>query len=671
MQKLLLVISLLVGFLTLSSSQSLDLLVEPVTVSALGRVAKIGELYDARTDQFVRISLMTSVQNASQFIHFTHNKHSNIKYLMLDTLDEKLNILDVGASAKLSILGGLVQASGSGRFISDKKRRTESVKVSIANLIKTEFEQINLAGHEERKLIDLEVLQKLDVTHVVVGIQWGGNVFISVEDSNSAGMDQQIVKGSLGGKLEMLFASVSLDGSVSLTDEELREYREFSFEVYGDVLPDNTPATLAQAVQLMKNSSRLLTEGNDGKGKAMFFELLPISVFRQLFNTQILFDSVLRSIDLATINSSIKLFEDLNVVEQKINDLMVDRTAFQSYITKEKSDNITAFVNDFEMYKNQIQQNFAEKLVAVRSGNGSLDQLLIVLQRARSHDLSPQNINFDQFKSVETEFRFLKLLQDIDVVLLAKEMTFMEFLSVNFNRNIYTFFYSSEYPTMMEPPMANFRHIVQKRETFDPSAVFLAIKIDVLSETERQLYFNFDGSTKLAVYRNGICVIENYDSTEALDLDDEPDLWSLHKMQTLINELREKTDKLALPENFTYVQYPHTPEPKDLWSQYNWTEITSSFSGAFFRADDDSKTFQKGVQTESFPMITTAERGLFSANSGDTRSIISFSRGKLTEPLLTGIDYRAVKTAQRAIRFYTSDNVVRPKHMTVKFWKRS
>ncbi|KAG4078616.1 hypothetical protein HA402_015206 [Bradysia odoriphaga] len=496
MTKLLLVISLFGSFLILSSSQSLDLLVEPVTISALGRVAKIGELYDARTDQFVRISLLTNYQNASQFIHYTHNKHSNIKYLMLDTLDEKLNILSVGASAKLSILGGLIQASGSGQFISDKKQRTESVKVSIANLIKTEFEQINLTGQEERKLIDLEVLEKLDVTHVVVGIQWGGNVFISVEDSNSAGVDQQIVKGSLGGKLEMLFASVSLDGSVSLTNEELREYSKFSFEIYGDVLPEVTPSTLTESVHMMKMSSQLLTEGNSGKGKAMFYELLPISVFRQLFSIQILFDSVLRTIDLATINSCIKLFEELNIVEQKINDLMADRTAFQSYIAKEKADNITIFANDFEMYKNQLQQNFAEKLVAVRAGNGSLDQLLIVLQRARNHELSPQNINFEQFGSIETEFRFLKLLKDIDAVVLAKEITFMEFLSVNFDKNIYTFFYSSEYPTMMERPMSNFRHIIQKRETFDPSAVFLAIKIDVLSEVERQEYFNFDGSTK-------------------------------------------------------------------------------------------------------------------------------------------------------------------------------
>lgn len=146
----------------------------------MGRVAKIGELYDARNDNFLRISLVNG--NFSSFIQSTENRYSNLKYLKLNTLTEKLQSLDVQAGLKLSVLGGLIEVSGSGKYVKDTLHSTKSAKVSVANFVTTEYEQINIVGLDVRKLIDLDVLAKIDATHVVVGIQWGGNVIVSVED---------------------------------------------------------------------------------------------------------------------------------------------------------------------------------------------------------------------------------------------------------------------------------------------------------------------------------------------------------------------------------------------------------------------------------------------------------------------------------------------------------
>ena len=107
-----------------------------------------------------------------------------------------------------------------------------------------------------------------------------------------------------------------------------------------------------------------------------------------------------------------------------------------------------------------------------------------------------------------------------------------EYLSLNFNKDIYTFFYSNEFPAFTEKPMIIFRNILEKRQTFGPNAVFTAIKIDVLNENEKKAYFSFNGSTKLSVFRNGQRIIDNYDTNTKIPPNNQPELWSFYYMQT-------------------------------------------------------------------------------------------------------------------------------------------
>ncbi|CAG2165607.1 unnamed protein product [Oppiella nova] len=168
----------------------------PIVVSAVGRVAQIGELYDSREDKFLAISLFNKKQPSSSIIS-TDNGESKMKVAMLNTYKEKFNTLDITAEIKLSMLTGLIKLEGSAKFFNDKKQSYRSAKASLIHSMTTCYDHIVIHNTELKPMIDLDVLEQIDATHVVVGIQWGGNVFISIEDTNSDEQDNTKVEGNL------------------------------------------------------------------------------------------------------------------------------------------------------------------------------------------------------------------------------------------------------------------------------------------------------------------------------------------------------------------------------------------------------------------------------------------------------------------------------------------
>lgn len=522
----------------------------------MGRVAKIGELYDARNDNFQRISLVNG--DVSPLIQSTQNRFSSLKYLKLNTLTEKLQSLDVQAGFKLSVLSGLIEVSGSGRYVKDTQRSTKSAKVSVANFVMTEYEQFDVAGIDARKLINLDILAKIDATHVVVGIQWGGNVIVSVEDYNTEDKDKEVITGSLAGKLSMAVASIGIDGSVDISDEDKKELNQFSFELYGDILTNEVPTSLVDAVVLMKSVPKLLIDGNNGKGKALSYTLLPIGFLRELLNVDSKINSLVSLLDESTINSCVKLFEELSNVELKINDLMIDLNNFQNYINKEKIDKITFLANNFQIYQSELKERLSDLLINVRSGNQSINKLQQVVIDAYNNELSPIKIDFSQFLLIQKEFRFIKLLSDLSSKNLDKTTSFNEFMSMNLNKNIYAFFYSVEFPDLADDPMIAFRQFLEKGESFDPIGIFVAIKIDVLGDTERKTYFNFDAPNRLRLYENGVLIIDNYTLSSNANPPDKPDQWSLHFMQTQLAQLIIRANEMENnPGNIKFAQNIH------------------------------------------------------------------------------------------------------------------
>jgi len=143
---------------------------------ALGQVAPLGTLYDARSDSFVGISIFK--ENLSkEAIKLTQTGTTNVKIRRSDTYKEKFKHMDMGAGLSASFLAGLVDVEGSGKFLKDKARGSRFTQVSLYYDINTVEESLNVSSMQDR--LQFDRFKPEYATHLVTGITWGAKYVIN------------------------------------------------------------------------------------------------------------------------------------------------------------------------------------------------------------------------------------------------------------------------------------------------------------------------------------------------------------------------------------------------------------------------------------------------------------------------------------------------------------
>lgn len=144
-----------------------------------------------------------------------------------------------------------------------------------------------------------------------------------------------------------------------------------------------------------------------------------------------------------------------------------------------------------------------------------------------------------------------------------------------------------------------------------------------------------------------------------------------HSLEETKQELAQlKND--SIPVGFIYVQLPYNKPPTELWPRLTWTDVSSDFSGVFFRVAGGNATSFGDVQEEQAPHLDQVHTGnsdniigsyidqhdnyLNIPKSGWSNSVYSGSS--------SGYDYyMAFK--------YADYKEVRPRNMAVKVYKRT
>jgi len=118
-------------------------------VPALGRLASIGELYDARKTEFIVSTVFEVDASDEGAISFEPNPYTNQEYKSTTSFESKAQLLNVGAELSVSVLSGLIsvryfsfsiqldlnhfarlQLSGSGEYLNDESTFHYSTVIS-------------------------------------------------------------------------------------------------------------------------------------------------------------------------------------------------------------------------------------------------------------------------------------------------------------------------------------------------------------------------------------------------------------------------------------------------------------------------------------------------------------------------------------------------------------
>ena len=173
--------------------------------AAIGRVASIGDLYDARSEQFIGFSLFNK-QLPKDVIKETDNPFTDSQFIHSDTYSEKFDKLNIKAEFKVSILAGLLGLGGSGKYLMDEKKSARAIRSSLLYNIQTKVERISLFDVALKDCFSIEALNQ-KATHVVVEVGWGANSLITMEFSNKENKDIKTIQGSL----EVSFRILKID----------------------------------------------------------------------------------------------------------------------------------------------------------------------------------------------------------------------------------------------------------------------------------------------------------------------------------------------------------------------------------------------------------------------------------------------------------------------------
>ena len=144
------------------------------------------------------------------------------------------------------------------------------------------------------------------------------------------------------------------------------------------------------------------------------------------------------------------------------------------------------------------------------------------------------------------------------------------------------------------------------------------------------------------------------------------------KFKQLSSEINKEIVGI-IPIGFLYTQLPNQSSPSLLWPNMEWTEVTQSYAGLFFRAEGGNSSSFGEQQSPSSPHLTKViqnlELNMKSYYMGN--HTISLDQGKMSNKFYTGNNAIPSGVSSIALRFVVSKEEVRPINTAIKIWKRT
>ncbi|KAK3956674.1 hypothetical protein QBC32DRAFT_386776 [Pseudoneurospora amorphoporcata] len=316
---------------------------------ALGGVAVLGSLYDARTDSFLPQSLFK--ESPLNAVEVKPNNHLDARLNKAITFHQKLFELGIGPELGASILAGLVPVSDCGLYLIDQRRLSDRfAQCSLHYNITTVEEHLNLAASGIKELLVTDVLATTNATHFVVGVSWGA---------------------------QFIVAAIETHGTVKpAPNHPQHDHRELfkgcTLSIFCNALDGEpiTPVSAESPTSLVGKLRDRLSATNDGRGNPMQYTLVPLSLLSFFNLVDVQTPSIIHQPSSKYLDFFIQFLDEWADAQQHFN-------------------RYAARCHDYPAALPPDQSCFGTALQAFRDGKGTEEQLHCLLAEARIHELSP------------------------------------------------------------------------------------------------------------------------------------------------------------------------------------------------------------------------------------------------------------------------------------------
>ncbi|KAA8896253.1 hypothetical protein FN846DRAFT_921745 [Sphaerosporella brunnea] len=363
------------------------------TRPALGQVASLGTLYDARTDAFVPISLLNA-RIPDSAITRTDNHTTTFDYSESDSFKEKFSKMGFNAELKASFLGGLVSVEGSGSYLNESRDTNRVLQASMHYKITTVHESLQFMSNDLKGLLAFKNIEGSFGTHVVAEITWGAYTVVTAKHqlSKHDTKTDSDISGALRAKLALL--KVSGKGGYEEKGRDQSSDYNFDVHVHGDVLADDSalPTTFEEAYKFITKVPQYIAKANGGKGKPFTYTLLPLGILKYMYPLQIAADITLVQLSFDTLEKFVQLFDDFRDAQLALSD-------YQSRIREHRYCVPAKHINEIDDLKTRangreatLKSQYSTTLKDARSGKAEADKLWKLLEDFSTGSLSPDSI---------------------------------------------------------------------------------------------------------------------------------------------------------------------------------------------------------------------------------------------------------------------------------------
>ncbi|PMD45744.1 hypothetical protein L207DRAFT_630143 [Hyaloscypha variabilis F] len=375
---------------------------------ALGQIAALGALYDARNDSFIPgLSVLSTIPPGA--VTITDNHTSDVQLCLSDTFKEKFEKMDITAELTASVLAGLVTVTGSGNYLNDKRGNSHNVQQSLLYKITTAHESLNFSNQELKPCLILPLLQCGLATHVVVEIEWGAQCVLMTKHQLSNEGERTAIEGKFDATFKLLKGTLGTRGEADLAKDEaeIEKSTEFKVTLYGDVVAtdDLMPVDCDSALKFIRNLPKYAAAANDGKGERIKYALLPVRDLLSSLQIEVKADIAITQLSEECLGGFVHLFDQHRAAQQSLNDYQEYVTKYRHCVPPTHAHAVAERVQRSLVAESALKGKYATLLKEVRSGSSDPAKLWELLRESRKGEFSPHSLQvFEDQSTAKVKF---------------------------------------------------------------------------------------------------------------------------------------------------------------------------------------------------------------------------------------------------------------------------
>ncbi|XP_070700909.1 verrucotoxin subunit beta-like [Pempheris klunzingeri] len=322
------------------------------TVAALGRPFTLGKLYDCRHHALIPGMSLWDRDDLTHHVVEKTQKYNDVQIFASESISEKSSALSIGVSLKASIVFGLINLSGSAKYLNSKKTSRNQARVTMKYEATTKFQELSMDHLGRGNVKYPYVFEEGIATHVVTGILYGAQAFFVFDREVSEDESYEEYENNFSGILKKASNMVmNLKDSLKMNATDTKTVEKFSCTFLGDFSLKQTPTSFQDAIEVYQNLPKLL--GANGENAIpLKVWLMPLTRFHSFAY------KLVREISAVVVDKSQTVLEDFGELEIRCNDAL--RSTAEQF--PQISRKIKTFKELLSKFKLTFQQNMGMTL---------------------------------------------------------------------------------------------------------------------------------------------------------------------------------------------------------------------------------------------------------------------------------------------------------------------